>query len=90
MRIIASILILFFLPACEKKQVNEIFFDEEIKKRYAVFLKTEERKCKLDAESEADRYIDSVIDRWIKKELIDTIDFPLKPLRPDRPDNLIK
>jgi len=90
MRITTVILILFFLPACEKTQVKEVFFEEEIKKRYAIFLKKEERKCKMDAESEADRYIDSVIDRWIKKELIDTIDFPLKPLRPDRPDKLIK
>jgi PBP1b-binding outer membrane lipoprotein LpoB len=90
MRILSIILILFFLSACEKKQVKEISFEDEVKKRFELFLNKEESNCRKDAEAAADKYIDSVIDGWIKKELIDTIDFPQKPTRPKHPGKIIE
>lgn len=89
MRILPFILLIFILSSCQKTKVEEISFEKEIEKRYQLFLKKEENKCRLNAESVADRYVDSLIDKWIKKELIDTINFPSKPNRPDRPDKII-
>jgi len=81
---------LLFFSNCENDKIERLDFKELIDKRYEELINKGISECKLDAENEAEKKVDSLIDKLLKKDLIDSISFPEKPIRPDRPDNIIE
>ena len=93
MRKLVEILMLGFLvvlASCEskKEQIPSVDHFFQLKKEQAKIEKI--RSCKREAISEAETQVDKLIDRWIKDQGTDTINFPRKPARPKSPDHLIK
>ncbi len=87
---ISSILSIIFFTACEskKQQIPSVDHFFQLKKEQAKLEKIQ--SCKRDAISEAETQVDKLIDRWIKDQGADTINFPRKPARPRSPEHLIK
>lgn len=81
---------LFLFPSCENDKIEKLDFQELIDKRYEKLINKGISDCKLEAENEAEKKVDSLIDKLLKKDLIDSINFPEKPIRPDRPDGIIE
>jgi hypothetical protein len=75
---------------CETEKIEKLDFQELLDKRYEKLINDGLTDCKLEAESEAENKVDSLIDKLLKKDLIDSIHFPDKPIRPDRPINIIE
>jgi len=76
--------------SCKNDKIERLDFQELIDKRYEKLINKGISECKLDAENEAEKKVDSLIDKLLKKDLIDSISFPEKPIRPDRPENIIE
>ncbi len=75
--------------ACEgsKKEIPPVEFYFDQKKEN---LKAEEmEECRQDAIEKAEKFVDSLIDRWIKDQNNKEINFPIKPKRPNSPDKII-
>ena len=45
--------------------------------------------CKERALIAAETHLDSVIDQWINTGFMDTISFPVKPLKPQKPEHIL-
>ena len=45
--------------------------------------------CKENIIKDAKSSVDSLIDTWVNAELLDTIHFPAKPVRPYKPEPII-
>ena len=48
-----------------------------------------DRDCRERAVSDAESYVDSLIDQWIRKDIADTLRFPAKPSKPSAPEPII-
>ena len=47
------------------------------------------KECHIKAYEAANVYVDSIIQEFIGREVLDTIHFPKKPQRPEKPDHII-
>ncbi len=45
--------------------------------------------CRIRAIENAELFVDSLVDQWINADLLDTVLFPAKPLKPQAPDPII-
>ena len=88
-RVVAIVLVLI-CASCQnnlpdKKELIEQYYNEHV----ALLEKQKLRECNertlVDVESE----IDSIIDNLINKDLLDSLNFPNKPLRPQRAKHII-
>lgn len=48
-----------------------------------------DQDCRTRAIAEAEIFVDSLVDQWINADLMDTIDFPAKPVKPEAPEPVI-
>jgi len=70
-----------------KKEIPpvEYFYDIKVEE-----LRSEKMmECKEDAIEKAEKFVDSLIDKWIKEQNNKEVDFPIKPPRPSAPDKII-
>ena len=88
MRILIVILsITIFSCSSKKKEIPpvEFFYDAKVEE-----LRMEKiAECKEDAIEKAEKFVDSLIDKWIKEQNNQEIDFPIKPPRPNAPEKII-
>ena len=85
-----SLFILLILFACKSDKIERLDQEELITKKYDHLINERISECKNKAELEAENKVDSLIDKLLKKDLIDSIRFPDKPVRPDRPETIIE
>ena len=62
---------------------------ERIEKKRKEYHIKRLNQCKQEAIEEAEFYVDSLIASWIGHEVMDTISFPNRPIRPNRPADII-
>ena len=48
-----------------------------------------QEECRADAIEAAEKHVDAIIDKWIKEQSTNEVDFPLKPRRPVAPKKII-
>ena len=85
--IICFVAIIAFF-SCQRSELQKLSLEEQLESRYQQTIKLGVEHCKMRAIDAAEIKVDSFIDRLLKKDLIDTLDFPSKPVRPDRPEDI--
>lgn len=53
------------------------------------FLLKKENECKREIQELAESQLDSIIDQYIKDRLLDSINFPPKPFKPNKPPHIL-
>ena len=76
-----------FSCSSKKKEIPpvEFFYDIRVEELRAEKM----MDCKYDAIEKAEKFVDSLIDKWIKEQNNQEVDFPIKPPRPSAPDKII-
>lgn len=87
MRIILIISLLTLLSCEKKKDITPVDYFYDIKVERLKLEKLDE--CKGDAIEEAEKFVDALIDKWIKEQNNNDEEFPLKPRRPSAPAKII-
>lgn len=86
--LLVSFCVLFFScqdPLPDKKALIKQYYSEKVNK-----LKVDKLKqCREDILVEVEMKIDSLIDNFINADLLDTLRFPVKPVKPNHPDHII-
>lgn len=84
------LLCILFLFSCSGERLDKnMLVRDYYNERVSVFVNEKEELCKERIRLEAQQKIDSLIDTWVNAELIDTILFPSKPRKPNRPPDII-
>jgi len=83
-------IILIFLISCnqelpDKKVLVKQYYD--VKKNE--FLSKKDINCKKEIRELAENKLDSIIDQIVKDRLLDSIAFPQRPDKPEKPDHII-
>lgn len=88
--ILFFILIIIFLGSCDDKlpDKNEVVqrIYESKKKN---FFEKEKAKCYKELVKAAEEKLDSVIIKYVQADILDTVRFPKKPIKPIKPDHII-
>lgn len=87
MRYLVVILFLSLVSCQEKKEILPVDHFYDIQKDELRYKRLEE--CKGDAIEEAEKFVDALIDKWIKDQSSKSEDFPIKPRRPVAPGKII-
>ncbi len=85
--IIACLLV---FSACEKDKTPKLVLEEVMAEKKKKFLEEKKEECKQKAFEEARQYVDSLANKWVQDDLLDTIDFPSRPVRPERPEDILE
>ena len=88
MRILIFILFLFISCSKELPEKEELI-DQYYSVRVDALKAEKQGLCRANILDEAKTEIDSLIDRWINAQLLDTIKFPNKPAKPPKPEHII-
>lgn len=89
MRIFLLVILMSALCSCKQEKLAKLDLQETLQLRMDAYLVERDQLCKKEAITLADQYIDSLIDGWIDRALIDSISFPSKPIRPQRPEPIL-
>jgi len=84
LKILPLALCFTFFGSCKKSDIQRVDFEAQLQSKYQNFIQDKIEVCKLKAIQEAEIGVDSIIDRILSKDLIDSLDFPEKPIRPER------
>lgn len=87
MRYTLVILMLVCFSCSEKKEILPVDYFYQIQVEQMKMDKLDE--CKDDAIDEAEKFVDALIDKWIKEQNSNDDEFPLKPRRPSAPEKII-
>ncbi len=88
-RYILLFLVSLMFLSCVQKLDEEKILRERFNTRIAEYKAGKIQECKEKAIDQAEFYVDSLIDTWVGREVIDTIAFPEKPSKPQRPDPIL-
>lgn len=81
--------ILGTLSSCVQPLDEQQIIDTRLSKRLADYKKDKLFECKEEAIDAAEYHVDSLIDTWVGREVMDTLSFPKQPLKPSKPDGII-
>jgi len=87
MRIVLFILIITSISCQKKKEITPVEYFYNIKTERLKYEELED--CKEEAIEEAEKFVDALIDKWIKTQSTSDDKFPLKPNRPRSPEKII-
>ncbi len=87
MRYLLFILVVTCFSCKKKKEILPVDHFYQIKVEQMKMEKLDE--CKGNAIENAEKYVDALIDKWIKEQNNNNDDFPLKPRRPLAPEKII-
>ena len=90
MRYWIYISVLIFFSSCKKEKMQRLTLADVVEEQKAEYLRKLEKKCKNEAYVEAAFYVDSLANKWVSDDLLDSLDFPSKPTRPERPDDILE
>lgn len=77
------------LTACVEPIDEQAIIDARIAKKVKDYKARRLKECKIKASDRAETYVDSLIANWVGSEVMDTIAFPDRPPRPERPDAIL-
>ncbi len=85
-----TIVLLFVFAGCkqilpDKQQVIEKLYNAKVKS----LKDKKDRKCQKAAIAEATLQVDSIIHKLLNKDLLDTLSFPSRPIKPPTPKSII-
>lgn len=63
--------------------------DTRLNKRLADYRADKLMDCRQEAIDAAEYYVDSLIDTWVGREVLDTLTFPKQPSKPIKPKGII-
>lgn len=85
-----SILLLLVLGSCSPELPDsQSLIDELLESKVSDYKAKKNKECRNDALADAEAHVDSIVHRLLNLDLIDTIDFPSKPMRPRAPKHII-
>jgi len=87
---ISYIIFLLVFVSCNKEQAERLVLEDLMAERKQAYLDKKEKECKEKAFEEARQYVDSLVNKWVQDDLIDTINFPTRPVRPERPEDILE
>ncbi len=90
MKKILSIAVIVFLLSCQNEVVDkQSLVNNYYQQRFEALASEKKEVCKEEIIKEIQIAIDSLIDTWVNAELVDTINFPGKPIKPIKPPAII-
>ena len=90
MRKSAFIFLVLFCSACSVDLPDANTIIEEIyRQQVEEFRVRDERECRAKALSDAEAHVDSIVYQLLNADLVDSLSFPDKPIRPSAPDHII-
>ena len=90
MRILLCLILLSFLCSCQNNLPDKRLLIEEYYKAHVEELKKDKRaECNERILIAVESEIDSIIDNLINKDLLDTLAFPVKPIKPKAAKHII-
>ncbi len=57
--------------------------------RIAEHIRQKDNDCKAEALSDAEAHVDSIVYKMLNADLVDSLKFPSRPVKPLRPDGII-
>lgn len=79
-----------FLVSCNAALPDEKLLMDDCYSRHVKELKEKiYEKCRQDQIARADAEVDSIVHRLLNADLHDTLNFPARPTRPNRPQSII-
>jgi len=80
----------FIVLACDSdRPTKESLVLDYYNKKVESLRLEKDQDCREKAIIKAETYVDSLVDRWINTDLLDTINFPPKPNKPQAPEPVI-
>lgn len=85
-----TFIILIFLFSCNQSLPDKnVLTEKYYQAKRDAFLLKKENECKKEIQELAESQLDSVIDQYIKDRLLDSIAFPAKPYKPNKPPHIL-
>ena len=76
--------------SCQGEPIDkQSLINSYYQQRYDALSAEKSEVCKEEILKEIEVVIDSLIDTWVNAELVDTINFPGKPIKPIKPPHII-
>lgn len=89
MRSIGLFIIIFFCSCSaelpDEQQLTDEFYQQHLK----ALKKKIYNRCRDDQIAKANIKVDSIVHRLLNADLHDTLNFPARPMKPTRPENII-
>ena len=90
MKKVAYILLLLVFCSCtanlpDKDELISRMYEERVAQLYI----SKDAECQERVLEDAEAHVDSLIDQWINADLMDTLVFPSRPIKPNTPDHII-
>ena len=84
------IIILFCMTSCQQKLPDK---QKLVQQYYQIkvndFLGKKDAVCKKEIKELAENQLDSIIENYVKSQLLDTVNFPKRPSKPFKPEHVI-
>lgn len=90
MRALIILLILTPLFSCGPDLPDgDLIIKELYNERVAEYISQKDRDCRKDAIADAEEHVDSIVHRMLNADLVDSLAFPNRPVKPVRPKPII-
>jgi len=84
------VILILVCSSCRKALPDkEVLIDRFYAEKVHELKMEQEAICREALINEVKVKIDSLIDTWVNAELVDTIAFPSRPVKPIRPENIL-
>ena len=57
--------------------------------RIAEHISQKDKDCRAEALADAEEHVDSIVHKMLNADLVDSLEFPSRPVKPLRPDGII-
>jgi hypothetical protein len=85
--------LLFLVPAlfaaCVEPLDEQAIIDNRIELKKKDYINEKTKECRSRAIEQAELHVDSLIDLWVGREVMDTLLFPKRPVKPAKPAPII-
>lgn len=88
-RIVAIIFTAIVAIGCQPSFDEQAYVQQQLEQRILALSQEKNKDCQLRAVEDAESYVDSLIDTWIGNEVMDTLAFPKRPVRPNAPKPIL-
>lgn len=89
MRILFIILVFTFISCGQELPDRKELIDYYYNEQRDALIERRKRDCIRSAKNAAEVKVDSEIDKWINVKLFDTLNFPVKPIKPENREHII-
>lgn len=90
MRLLFVICLLLTFAACGPELPDgPLLIQEILDARIKEHIHQKDNDCKADALADAEEHVDSIVHKMLNADLVDSLEFPSRPVKPHRPDGII-